>query len=107
MNAASVDRMPWIVSPDDRPPALEVVLLKQTVVLSWNQFVYAEGGDDELLIAFASHDVAVRGAGLSSLLHAITANQVTSIREPARSESVPSQAARFIREIEIRRIDAD
>ena len=106
MNTAAVDKPPWIVNPDERSPALEVVLLKQTVVLSWNQFVYAEGGDDEVRIAFASHDVVVRGAGLSSLLHAITANKVTSIREPARSERFPGQAGRFIREIEVRRVDA-
>jgi hypothetical protein len=107
VNTASVDRTPWVISTDDRPPALEIVLLRQTVVLSWNQFVYAEGSDDEVRIAFASHDVVVRGAGLSSLLHAITASQVTSIREPARSERFPAHAARFICEIEVRRVDAD
>jgi len=47
------------------------VLLRQTVILSWNQFVFAEGGDDEVRIAFASHDVVVKGAGLGPLLHAI------------------------------------
>ena len=52
-------------------PTLEVVLAKQTLILSWNQFVYAEGSDDEVRIAFASHDVIVRGAGLSMLLRAI------------------------------------
>ena len=65
MNAALVDsRRPWVTSQDSMPPALEIVLLKRSVVLSWNQFVYAEGADDEVRIAFASHDVIVRGAGL-------------------------------------------
>ena len=68
---ASVDRAPWVISAADQPPALEIVLLRQTVILSWNQFVYAEGGDDEVRIAFASHDVVVKGAGLGPLLHAI------------------------------------
>jgi hypothetical protein len=90
-----------------RRPALTVVLLKQTLVLSWNQFIYAEGSDDEIRIAFATHDIVVRGAGLTSLLQAITANQVASIREPARSDRFPAQSTRFIREIEVRRADAN
>jgi hypothetical protein len=107
MNAASVDRNPWTVRNGDRPPALEIALLKNTLVLSWNQFVFAEGGDDEIRIAFASHDVVVRGTGLTALLQAITANQVSSIREPTRSERFPAQGARFVREIEVRRVDGD
>ena len=107
MNAASVDRAHWTIGNGDRPPALEVVLLKTTLVLSWNQFIFAEGSDDEVRIAFASHDVIVRGTGLSILLQAVTANQVSSIREPGRSDRFPTNAARLIREIEVRRIDAD
>ena len=37
-------------------------MAKQTLVLAWNQFVYAEGSDDEIRMAFASHDVIVRGS---------------------------------------------
>jgi hypothetical protein len=106
VDTASVDN-PWIISACDKPLAMEIVLLKQTVVLSWNQFVYAEGGDDEIRIAFASHDVIVKGSGLLSLLHAITSHQVASVREPARSERFPSQASRSVREIAVRRVDAD
>jgi len=62
---ASVDKAPWVISTADQPPTLEIVLLRQTVIISWNQFVYAEGGADEVRIAFASHDVAVKGAGLT------------------------------------------
>ena len=75
MNTASVDKAPWVISAADQPPALEIVLLRQTVILSWNQFVYAEGGDDEVRIAFASHDVVVKGAGLGPLLRAIAAHR--------------------------------
>jgi len=60
VNTASVDKAPWVISAADQPPALEIVLLRHTVVLSWSQFVYAEGGDDEVQIAFASHDVVVK-----------------------------------------------
>jgi hypothetical protein len=107
MNAASVDRTHWTIGNGDRPPAMEIVLVKTTLVLSWNQFIFAEGDDDEIHIAFASHDVIVRGAGLSVLLQAVTTNRVSSIREPGRADRFATNAARLIREIEVRRIDAD
>ena len=107
MNVACLDS-PWILSTGDRPPAFEIVLLKETLVLSWNQFLFAEGGDDEVRIAFATHDIVVKGVGLTSLLQSITVNQVASIRQPARSDRFPAQlAARFIRAVQVRRTDAD
>ena len=107
MNVASAGKLPWIISVSEPPPALEIVLLKQAVILSWNQFVYAEGGSDELRIAFANHDVVVKGAGLDALLVAIASHRVASIRESVRSERFPGQAGRFIREIVVRKIDAE
>lgn len=107
MKVPLVDKSPWTFSADSMTPALEVVLAKQTLILSWNQFVYAEGSNDEVRIAFASHDVIVRGAGLSSLLHAIPGHRVASIREVARCEQFSTSETRTIREIEIRRVDAD
>ena len=107
MNAISVDSPPWTIYRDGRPPALEVVTPKQTVVLAWSQFVFAEGGDDEIRIAFASHDVVVKGAGLSPLLQAITSQEAVAIRQSARREAFSASTGRFIREIEVRRIDAD
>jgi hypothetical protein len=86
---------------------VEVVCPKQTVILAWNQFVYAEGSDDEIRLAFASHDVIVKGAGLLPLLQAITTQQVIAIRQSIRRAAFPGPAARFIREIEVRRVDAD
>ena len=109
MNTVSVNRTsPWLISTtEERPPTLEVALLKQTIVLSWNQFVFAEGGDEEVRIAFASHDVIVKGAGLSALLQAVSANKVLAVREPARADHFFSGAMQLIREIEVRRVDAD
>ena len=98
----------YVTSADSAAPALEIITPRQTVVLAWSQFVFAEGSDDEIRIAFASHDVIVRGAGLLPLLQAITTQQAVSIRQSARHETFPAQATgRFIREIEVRRIDAD
>ena len=107
MNTASVDKSPWVISGADQPPALEIVLLRQTVIISWNQFVYAEGGDGEVRIAFASHDVVVKGAGLGPLLPAIAAHRVALIHESVRSERFPSPSVRFIREIVVRKMEAE
>ncbi len=107
MNVASAGKAPWVISRSEQPLALEIVLLKKTVILSWNQFVYADGGSDELRIAFASHDVVVKGTGLDLLLASIASHRVASIRESVRSERFPSPAARFIREIVVRKVDVD
>ncbi len=109
MNVASGDKnkAPWVISAADQPPALEIVLLRQTVIISWNQFVYAEGGDDEVRIAYASHDVIVKGAGLDPLLRAIAANRVLLIRESDRSERFPDPGGRSVREIVVRKIEAE
>ena len=108
MNTVSLDnKQPWSNSQDEIPMALEIVLLKRTIILSWSQFVYAEGSDDEIRVAFASHDVIVRGAGLAALLTDVSAQRVASIHEPTRSNRFPGAAGRFIREIEVRRIDAN
>ena len=88
-------------------PTLEVILSKETLILSWNQFVYAEGSDEEVRIAFASHDVIVRGTGLSPLLRAISGHQVGSIREVPRCEAFSRSEKGFIREIEIRKVEAE
>ena len=77
------------------------------MILSWHQFVYAEGDSEELRIAFASHDVVVRGAGLDALLPAIASHRVVSLRESLRSERFSGQAGRFIHEIVVRRIEGE
>jgi hypothetical protein len=107
VNTASVDKnkASWVISAADQPPALEIVSLRQSVIISWNQFVYAEGGDDEVRIAFSSHDVVVKGAGLAPLLPAIAANRVSLIRASDRSERFREPAVRFVREIVVHKIE--
>ncbi len=39
----------------DSSSCLEIVLLKRTFILPWHQFLYAEGGNDEIRLAFATH----------------------------------------------------
>ena len=69
MNAVSVDKQrSWKTIGTDRQTGLEIVLLKTTYVFPWSQFLYAEGGDDEIRAVFTTHDVIVRGATLTGLL---------------------------------------
>ena len=107
MNMVSAGKAPWVIGTSDPPAALEIMLPKQTVILSWNQFVYAEGDSEQLRIAFASHDVVIKGAGLDPLLPAIASHRVKSLRESVRPESFSGDAVRFIREIVVRRIEGE
>jgi hypothetical protein len=87
MGMTSVDETkPWSTNLDGRVLGLEVILLKQVFVLPWNQFLYAEGGDDEVRVVFTTHDVVAKGNGLASLLSDLVAQLITTLKEPARAE---------------------
>ncbi len=107
MTVVSAGNTPWLISASDPVATLEIVLQKQTVVLSWHQFVYAEGDSEQVRMAFASHDLAIKGAGLDPLLSAIAAHRVVSLRESVRAERFSVQAGRFISEIVLRRVEGE
>jgi hypothetical protein len=107
VNVVSGDNFPWVVSSDHPTATLEILLQTQTVILSWHQFVCAEGDNEQLRIAFASHDLVINGAGLSPLLPAIASHRLVSLRESLRSERFSGQAGRFIHEIVVRRIESE
>jgi len=102
MSAASVDReYEWRTVTRERPSGLEIVLLKRTYVLPWSQFLYAEGGDDEIRLVFATHDVVVAGTGLSSILTELAEQSVGRLNEPTRAERIDSFGTTRIREIRV------
>jgi hypothetical protein len=82
----------WTIDTEQRVSGLMVVLLKQTYVLPWSQFLYAEGTADQLRAVFTTHDLQMTGAGLTSLLSDFAAQHLTEIREPARAEKFGSAA---------------
>ena len=45
-----------------------------------------EGGEDEVRLAFTTHDVVVNGSHLDSLLADLSTQKVSLLREPARAE---------------------
>ncbi|MGA9020366.1 MAG: hypothetical protein WB408_01450, partial [Terracidiphilus sp.] len=96
-----------VISAGDPAATLEIVLQQQTVVLSWHQFVFAEGDGEAVRIAFASHDVVIRGAGLDPLLPAIASHRVVSLRESVRAERFSAQAGRLISEIVVRKVGSE
>jgi hypothetical protein len=65
---------------------LEVVLLKKTFVLPWSQFLFAEGGNEEIRLAFSTHDVVVTGSRLEKLLEDLSARRLNRLQEPGRAE---------------------
>jgi hypothetical protein len=75
--------------------------------LPWSQFLYAEGGNDEIHLAFSMHNVLVKGSNLDSLIAAIAANGIVRLEEATRSDRMLAGTGTFIREISIMRIDQE
>ena len=105
MNAASVDnRKPWTINSDERPAALEVSLLKRVVVLPWTQFLYAEGGDDEIRAVFTTHDLIVRGTALTGLLADLAGQRIARLQEPARTDRFDEPSGPVVRQLIVERV---
>ena len=96
---------PWITNLDGRVLGFEVILLRQVIVLPWNQFLCAEGGDDEVRAVFTTHDVVAKGSGLASLLSDLAAQQVTKLQEPARAERFALVTGARITELYVRKAE--
>ena len=104
MSMVSVDSpRGWRIGRAHSQLALEVVLLDRTFLLPWAQFLYAEGGDDEVRLVFATHDVVARGAGLSALLSDVAAQRLVAIDEPVRAETFGSGADRCVRQLMVKK----
>ena len=82
----------WTVDKEHRFPALELVLLQQTFVLPWSQFLYAEGSPDHIRAVFTTHDVLISGSSLDAVLSSFAAQTLTRLREPARTDRFDSVA---------------
>ena len=80
-SASVVSELAWQVN-ERGAHALEVVLRKATYVLPWSQFLYAEGGEDEVRLLFATHDVVVKGSGLGALLTDVASHRLAALAEP-------------------------
>ena len=100
MSTASVDNeRPWRTGREASQNSLELVLIGRTYVLPWTQFLYAEGGENEVRLVFATHDVLVRGAGLHVLLTDVAAHRLVGLNEPLRAERFTAKTGMCIREL--------
>jgi hypothetical protein len=61
-----------------------VILHKREYVFPWGRYIYAAGGNDKVLIAFASHEVVISGYGLDHLLADLAAYRSSASANPAR-----------------------
>jgi hypothetical protein len=106
MTEASSDvRRSWTRSTNERPNSLEISLLKRSFVLPWSQFLYAEGGEDEVRLAFSTHDILVTGNHLGLLLADLSAQRVGQLQEPIRAERFGSSTEPQIISISVRKVE--
>ena len=98
------DTKPWTTE-DGRTVSLQVALLKHVYILPWGQFLYAEGTGDEVKVAFATHDVVVKGGGLVSLLNDLAGQRVSLLREPTRGDKFVAGGGPRIVEVSVQKAD--
>ena len=103
MNAVSVDRQSKAIG-TERQTGLEIVLLKRTYVFPWSQFLYAEGGDDEIRAVFSTHDLIVRGTELTALLADLAGQRIARLQEPARTDRFEESSGPVVRQLIVERV---
>lgn len=102
MNQVSLSKSKAWSAEEFRATSIQVALLKRIWVFPWSQFLYAEGTNDEVRAAFSTHDVVVKGSGLTTLLEDLAAQKVSSIREPARADAfVVGASGPQVREVSV------
>jgi len=107
MSALSADsQKSWKTTTQERPAGLEIVLPKRTYVLPWSQFLYAEGGDDEIRLAFTTNDVLIKGSALTNLLVDFAAQRIIRLEQTARVDRFSTPEIPSIHELRVVRIGA-
>lgn len=106
MISTSIDNSKsWVAKDHDRPVSVEIRFPKCSLVLPWSQFLYAEGGDDEIRLSFATHEVVVKGAGLGALLEDLSGQRVSLLRESVRANRFGSDPGPRIMSISVRKVE--
>jgi hypothetical protein len=105
MTMASVDDVS--IGTEYYPAGLHVVLLKRTYVFPWSQFLYAEGGNDEVRLTFSTHNVLIKGRNLNSVIAGLATHSIARLQEPSRPERFLNESGPCIREISVVKIDQD
>jgi hypothetical protein len=78
----------WQLAEDGHKPAsLLIQLRRRAHILPWFRFVYAEGDNTRVKIAFQTHLVTITGNGLAALLAALASQRVLRLIEPSENEA--------------------
>jgi hypothetical protein len=78
----------WQLAEDGSKPASLIVQLRRRLhILPWFRFVYADGDNSLVKLAFASHGVTVTGHGLAALLAAVAGQRVLRLIQPTENEA--------------------
>lgn len=101
--ASVVNQAAWHVN-EKGAHSLEIVLHRATYVLPWSQFLYAEGGEDEVRLVFATHDIAVKGSGLGALLSDVAGHRLAGLVEPNNPDRFLSRGEPSVREVTVRKV---
>jgi len=84
---SAIESPDWQLATKENTPVSLVVQQRAGVhIFPWMRFVYAEGNNSIVKLAFASHMVTVNGQGLAALLAAVAAHGVFRLIEPAERE---------------------
>ncbi len=87
-SALAADDWELTNEPDDPKPGCLIVQLRQRAhVFPWFRFVYADGDNSKIEVAFASHTVVITGHGLAVLLAAISTQRVVRIIQPSENDA--------------------
>jgi hypothetical protein len=95
----------WISIDHERPASLEIILLKRTIVLPWSQFLYAEGSNEQIRLAFSTHDVLLTGRRLDSLVTHLSSQKVSRIQEQVRAEMFGSESGPQISSVCVTKVE--
>ena len=93
------------VSGDIGSSNLEIILIKRTFVLPWSQFLFAEGGNDGIRLAFSTHDVIVTGSYLGLILQDLSGQRLSRLQESARPERFSSVTGPQITSISVQKVE--
>ena len=85
--------------------SLAVILQNHAIILPWSQFLYAEGSDDQVRLAFSTHDVVVTGSHLGELMADLSHQRISALRQPVRAETFGPASAVRITGIAVRKVE--
>jgi hypothetical protein len=88
LTESAIESPDWQLATKENTPVSLVVQKRAggVHIFPWMRFVWAEGDNNTVKLAFASHVVTIKGQGLAALLVAVAAHGVFRVIEPTDRE---------------------